>query len=333
MKFLSKITCLLILALLTNCQVSDKLTPRQKWWKLQDKMTKQFPIKPPNGVWLKDNIFLDETEISNVNYLEFLYCIKDSSTSFQEAMKPDTLAWGRVLYSNDIYIDHYLRYPGFRFHPVVGVSYQKIQSFCKWRTEATNNVIKNSKAYQKLRKKYDIEFIFRLPKLEEWIYALGTDLVGNKYGIDTTNERKLPNKNNIKYHQELFEKEKNIKLPYEQIKADMLRFYQANPYYKRANYRLTNVPYFDKQHIKFDSSLYIPLPVWIYEYYSQGRGFYNLVGNVAEMVTSGDSVFVIGGSFAHTLEELKPPNKGVYVNPEAYIGFRCVAEIKITKKK
>jgi hypothetical protein len=70
-----------------------------------------------------------------------------------------------------------------------------------------------------------------------------------------------------------------------------------------------------------------------YNHFSHGRGFYNLVGNAAEMVTSGDSVFVVGGSFLNTLDELKPPNKCVYTKPESYIGFRCVAEMKIKVKK
>lgn len=332
MKYLSKIGCIIILALLTNCQSSHNLTPYPNWWRYQDKMTKMFPTTPPNGVWLKDSIFLDETEISNINYLEFLLCIKDSSASFREAMKIDTLAW-RVLYYNDIYIDHYLQAPKFRFYPVVGVSHQQAIAFCKWRTDATNGTFKNSKTYKKIREKYDIEFLFRLPTLEEWNYALAADWVGNTYGIDTISTRKLPSNKTIKYVQEILEKEKNVQFSCKQIKSDITKFYQANPYYKRVNYHLTKVPYFDKEHIKFDTSSYLPLPVQTYKYSSHGRGFYNLVGNVAEIVTSRDSVFVIGGSFLHTLDELKPPNKGVYTKPEAYIGFRCVAEMKIKVKK
>ncbi len=82
---------------------------------------------------------MDETEVSNIHWLEYLYYVKlDSSREFYQSALPDTTVWTSDLAFNDPYRDHYLRYPGFRYYPVVGVSWIQANDFCKWRTAMVN---------------------------------------------------------------------------------------------------------------------------------------------------------------------------------------------------
>jgi len=94
------------------------------------------------------SFYMDETEISNVHYLEYLNAIqKDSAQEFYESALPDTLVWKNELAFNDSYVEQYLRYPGFRMYPVVGVSWVQANDYSAWRTAAVNSnlAMKNSK--------------------------------------------------------------------------------------------------------------------------------------------------------------------------------------------
>jgi formylglycine-generating enzyme len=85
------------------------------------------------------SFYMDETEIANINYLEYLTAIqKDSSQEFYESTLPDTTVWKNELAFNDSYVEQYLRYPGFRMYPLVGVSWTQANDYCSWRTAAVN---------------------------------------------------------------------------------------------------------------------------------------------------------------------------------------------------
>lgn len=85
------------------------------------------------------SFYMDETEVSNIHWLEYLYYVKlDSSREFYQSALPDTTVWTSDLAFNDPYREHYLRYPGFRYYPVVGVSWIQANDFCKWRTAMVN---------------------------------------------------------------------------------------------------------------------------------------------------------------------------------------------------
>jgi len=85
------------------------------------------------------SFYMDESEITNLNWLEYLQAIqKDSSQEFYETALPDTTVWLNKLSFNDTFTDQYLRYPGFRMYPVVGVSWIQASDYCKWRSRAVN---------------------------------------------------------------------------------------------------------------------------------------------------------------------------------------------------
>ena len=85
------------------------------------------------------SFFMDEAEVANIHWLEYLHFLrKDSSEEKYRAALPDTTVWARDLSFNDPYVTYYLRYPGFRYFPVVGVNWLQADSYCAWRTAKVN---------------------------------------------------------------------------------------------------------------------------------------------------------------------------------------------------
>src|SRR5690606_37626520 len=85
------------------------------------------------------SFYMDETEVANIHWLEYLHYLKrDSIPEVYVAALPDTTVWSRQLSFNDPYVTYYLRYPGFRFFPVVGVSWLQANDYCTWRTAKVN---------------------------------------------------------------------------------------------------------------------------------------------------------------------------------------------------
>ncbi len=90
------------------------------------------------------SFYMDETEITNLNYLEYLNAIqRDSSAEVVTRALPDTTVWANPLSFNDSYVTQYLRYPAFRLYPVVGVSWVQATDYAIWRTNAVNNNMAN----------------------------------------------------------------------------------------------------------------------------------------------------------------------------------------------
>ena len=91
------------------------------------------------------SFYLDQTEITNFHWLEYLYWISRAYDEtypmvYKNAL-PDTLVWRSELGFNEKYVDYYLRHPAYRDYPVVGVSWLQANDFCKWRTDRVNEYI------------------------------------------------------------------------------------------------------------------------------------------------------------------------------------------------
>ena len=99
------------------------------------------------------SFFMDETEVTNGMYVEYLFWLKKMYGNNPDLRKiwknalPDTLVWRNPLGFNEDMVNNYLRYPAFRNHPVVGVSWKQATDYAKWRTERVNALLLANKGY------------------------------------------------------------------------------------------------------------------------------------------------------------------------------------------
>ncbi|MEX2483697.1 MAG: SUMF1/EgtB/PvdO family nonheme iron enzyme [Brumimicrobium sp.] len=90
------------------------------------------------------SFYMDQTEVTNFHWLEYLYWISRAYQSYPMIYKnalPDTLVWRSKLGFNEKYVEYYLRHPAYRDYPVVGVSWLQANDYCKWRTDRINEYV------------------------------------------------------------------------------------------------------------------------------------------------------------------------------------------------
>jgi len=166
---------------------------------------------PPGGVKIADNFYYDESEVTNINYLEFLFWTKrvygDSSIEYKSAL-PDTLVWRDTAYLHRItspgikYLleNNYLKGVKFENYPLVGITQEQAKTCTKWRSDrvmefilVANNEIKwdpnptkdscftieryYSGQYKNITPKDRFSYYpdFRLPTVDEWRKAVRYD--------------------------------------------------------------------------------------------------------------------------------------------------------------
>jgi len=88
------------------------------------------------------SFYMDETEVTNLMYLEYLDWVKTVYNPQEEQYRniyysalPDTLVWRNRLGFNEVMTNNYLRHPAYRNYPVVGVSWIQAVEFSEWRTD------------------------------------------------------------------------------------------------------------------------------------------------------------------------------------------------------
>ncbi|WP_027002374.1 gliding motility lipoprotein GldJ [Hugenholtzia roseola] len=216
------------------------------------------------------SFYMDETEVANVHWLEYLHYLKaDSSEEIYQAALPDTTVWAAELAFNDPYVDHYLRYPGFRYFPVVGISWKQANDFATWRTTVVNNnlAIKDGKKEIKDKAKAGERIPlesgvvlpgYRLPTEAEWEYA-AKGLIGTQY-IDEMQDyaRLYPWDGH------------SLRNPYGKLMGTMM-----------ANYKRGRGDYAGIAGRLNDTAM---ITDWIYANPPNDFGLYNMAGNVNEWV-------------------------------------------------
>lgn len=102
------------------------------------------------------SFYMDETEVTNLMYLEYLDWIKrvypPEDPNFKriyEGALPDTLVWRNRLGYAEMMTENYLRHPGYAEYPVVGVSWIQAVEFANWRTDRVNELYLQEAGYIK----------------------------------------------------------------------------------------------------------------------------------------------------------------------------------------
>jgi gliding motility-associated lipoprotein GldJ len=91
------------------------------------------------------SFYMDQTEITNVNYREYLYWLDRvfglNNKQVVLNAKPDTLVWRDPMAFNEPYVEYYFRHPSFNEYPVVGVNWLQANDYALWRTDRVNEQV------------------------------------------------------------------------------------------------------------------------------------------------------------------------------------------------
>lgn len=102
------------------------------------------------------SFYMDETEVTNSMYLDYLDWLKNVYPPTEENYKyiyegasPDTLVWRNRLGYNETMTNNYLRHPSYAEYPVVGVNWIQAVEFSNWRTQRVNEALLEKNGYLK----------------------------------------------------------------------------------------------------------------------------------------------------------------------------------------
>ena len=78
------------------------------------------------------SFYMDESEVSNINYREYLFWLKNHYVSYPEVYRkalPDTLVWREELAFNEPLVETYFRHPSYDDYPVVVVNWLQANDY------------------------------------------------------------------------------------------------------------------------------------------------------------------------------------------------------------
>lgn len=141
----------------------------------------------PGTILLRDSLWLDRYEISNVDWREYVSWTArryGAGSPEYRATLPDSIFWlTRSDLSTEPQHESYFREPQYNEYPVTGIGYDQAVAYCQWRTERVREAVCMSPA-EKARMPKD--FQYRLPTLAEWEYAAaaGLDVEKHPFGFE-----------------------------------------------------------------------------------------------------------------------------------------------------
>ncbi len=102
------------------------------------------------------SFYMDETEVTNIMYLEYLDYLKRVYPPTDENYRaiylgalPDTLVWRNRLGYAEVMTENYLRHPAYSEYPVVGVSWIQAVEFANWRSDQVAQFYLQKEGYLK----------------------------------------------------------------------------------------------------------------------------------------------------------------------------------------
>lgn len=213
-------------------------------------LTKNY-VKVPAGKVLINNqidsceaFFISRTEITNINWKEFLYYLKQNNRIDEfEANQLDTTVWRDRLAYNEPYVNYYFQHEAYKEYPVVGVTLAQANAYANWLSEiyAMNEKVKED----------GVKITFSVPSKKQWIRA------ARGYS-----SYKYPNGNTLISENGLYS-------------YNFKRLSAGNIYYDKES---------DSYRVKESSDREILITAPSESYPTNEFGIYNMSGNVAELV-------------------------------------------------
>lgn len=282
-------------------------------------------------VQVDTNLWIDQTEITNNEYRQFVNWVKDSlfkagvniyrekqgfydnsllktdvlnySHKINGMVKlinvyPDTTVWEKLDTLKPFMgsMDFYFHHPAYDDYPIVGISYDQAIAFCIWRTNMLNNFNHdpNNKKAKGITVKYD------LPSIEQWNTIAYRDSSKLPAGIEIGKDL---DKNALKYFDKYGLLINSVEFKYPQVDGTIPWHYT----------------------MKAIETYGIGVPS-IKNPKKETPAIVGLAGNVAEMTKDAGAV---GGSWYHPYSKAEI-NEQIEIDHQeshAWLGFRCIVTI------
>jgi formylglycine-generating enzyme len=245
---------------------------------------------------IHDSLYAGKFEMTNVLYRTFVQDLKKTNqTELLKIATPDTNVWREKLEYNEPLVRYYHKHPNYDDYPVIGVSWEAANLFCKWLTDKYNNDPK-----RKFKK-----VIFRLPTEKEWElagyggnkyvpYAWGGPSLRNSKGHYLCNYRRVGDQN----------------ISIDTINKKLIVDFDNNPYASNTASELNDASSITEN---------------VQTYYPNNFGLYNVCGNVAEMIQ--ENGIAKGGSWRSPGGDVQVKSRANYSKPTRDIGFRVFMEV------
>lgn len=234
------------------------------------------------------SFYMYNKEVTNLDYLEFLFDLKTrGETELLKIAAIDSVGWNFENTTNQAYVTYYHSHPAYKEYPVINVSYEGAQLYCKWLGE---------KYDQKFGTKG--KFKFRLPEKAEYIRAARGDSEAS-YAWKTNSLRNDKGQLLCNFTQ----------LGSEDIHRNT----------ETGKYEIVIAPR------DFLTNGFADVLAPSESYWPNEFKIYNLNGNAAEMIA--DKGVSMGGSWRNTGYDVRVESVQKYSEPNPWTGFRVVMTV------
>jgi formylglycine-generating enzyme required for sulfatase activity len=160
---------------LTEKEIAANHKKKKQMLKALEKMDKKEYIRMPNGSFEYEgkmvslqSFIVQHTEVTNLEYRTFLFdlLIQGRKDEFLKA-KPDQSQWSKIngltTMAMDPMEENYFSHPAYNDYPVVNISREGAEMYCKWLSQELSKFVDKDKVNQY----NDV----RIPGRVEWVYA------------------------------------------------------------------------------------------------------------------------------------------------------------------
>lgn len=119
----------IVIAMLSSCESSYRVTTKDG----KKHYVKYFSFDGLYFVKLNDTLYACDIEITNARYKRFLCAIANDQQKYDACMA-DTNVWKNYAYADTVLTHHYWQHKAFDEYPVVGVTWEAANEFCRWMT-------------------------------------------------------------------------------------------------------------------------------------------------------------------------------------------------------
>ncbi|MFN8283415.1 MAG: SUMF1/EgtB/PvdO family nonheme iron enzyme [Chitinophagales bacterium] len=256
---------------------------------------------PPNGIRINDTLFIDETEVTNLDWQEYFYWTKriygDSVAKSKCGINEDLWILDTIQVYGGPMKKYYFSHPAYMTYPAIGISYQQAVEYCKWREDRVYEM--------SLTKNKIIPF----PATTDSNHVFIIDgFLNGTYKCEIKNKNKLLEIPIYKYRLPTLEEFKTIE---QDGYASYLKSINSNTKIKRYRYSKSII----------DSSDITDITSDVHSNYPNKLGIFNLTQNVSEMTNIEGIAY--GGNW--TMKEIPKDYTAAYSEPTIWLGFRCIA--------